>query len=92
MDKIVWVKFGWSDYYRGGPVDGNFGWLNDQRGKKEEGRGHEAFNFARASDGAYYCYVPPQAGEYAPWNESNKGWTVVCLAKKPKHKGIHVVG
>ena len=92
MKKILWVKFGWSEYYRGGPVDGNFGWLNDHRGKKDEGRGHEAFNFMRVSDGTYYGYVPPQIGDYAPWNEAKTGWTVVCLAKNPKHKGIYVVG
>jgi hypothetical protein len=44
MKKILWVKFGWSDYYRGGPIDGNFGWLKKNKGKKNEGRGHEAFN------------------------------------------------
>ncbi len=86
MTKILWVKFGWSEYYRGGPVDGNFGWL------KDEGRGYEAFNFMPVTDGTYYCYVPPQAGGHAPWNEANTGWTVVCLAKNPKHKGIYVVG
>jgi len=92
LNKILWVKFGWSEFYRGGPVDGNFGWLNEQRGKKAEGRGGEAFNFMRADDGVYYCYVPPQAGDYAPQNDSNSGWTVVCLAKNPKRKGVHIVG
>lgn len=92
MKKILWVKFGWSDYYRGGPVDGNFGWLNDQRGEASEGRGHEAFNFMRAANGTYHCYVPPQAKHYAPSNDSKNNWTVVCLAKHPKYKGIHIVG
>jgi len=91
FNKILWVKFGWSDYYRGGPVDGNFGWLNDQRGGAEEGRGHEAYNFLPVHE-TYYCYVPPQAKDYAPSNADNTGWTVVCLAKHPKHKGIHIVG
>lgn len=91
MKKVLWVKFGWSDYYRGGPIDGNFGWLNDNRGKKKEGRGHEAFNFMPV-DGTYYCYVPPQAKVHAPNNEDPHGWTVVCLAKHPKRKGIHIVG
>ncbi|WP_447824298.1 protein NO VEIN domain-containing protein [Aeromonas salmonicida] len=88
MNKILWVKFGWSEYYRGGPVDGNFGWLHENKGKK----GHEAFNFSLGPDGAYYCYVPPQAGEYAPSNDDPNGWTVICLAKNPKHTGIHIVG
>jgi Domain of unknown function (DUF3883) len=92
MKKILWVKFGWSDFYRGGPVDGNFGWLNDNKGKKKEGQGHEAFNFNLGPNEKYYCYVPPQRKEYAPTNADPYGWTVVCLAKNPKHKGIHIVG
>lgn len=92
MKKILWVKFGWSEYYRGGPVDGNFGWLNENKGKKNEGRGHEAFNFNPSPDGTYYCYVPPQASAYAPYNDDPNGWTVICLAKNPKHTGVHIVG
>ena len=37
MKKILWVKFGWFKFYRGGPVDGNFSYLAG-KGKK----GHEA--------------------------------------------------
>lgn len=92
MKKTLWVKFGWSDYYRGGPVDGNFGWLNQNKGKKNEVRGHEAFNFNSGPDGTYYCYVPPQGGEYAPSNDDPDGWTVICLAKNPKYPGVHIVG
>ena len=92
VNKILWVKFGWSEYYRGGPVDGNFGWLNENKGKNNERRGHEAFNFNPGPDGTYYCYVPPQAREYAPSNDDPHGWTVICLAKNPKHTGVHIVG
>lgn len=92
MTKVLWVKFGWSNFYRGGPVDGNFGWLSENRGNNTGRRGHEAFNFMPAADGTYYCYVPPQSTNHAPWNQDNTGWTVVCLAKNPKYKGIHVVG
>lgn len=92
MEKILWVKFGWSEYYRGGLIDGNFGWLNENRINKEGAKGHEAFNFKPSDKGAYFCYVPPQGGKYAPYNKDNSGWTVICLAKNPKYKGIHVVG
>ena len=92
MKKVLWVKFGWSDYYRGGPVDGNFGWLKANKGKKNEGLGHEAFNFMPGADGTYYCYVPPQNKKFAPINDDPIGWTVICLAKHPKYKGVHVVG
>lgn len=91
MKKLLWVKFGWSDYYRGGSVDGNFGWLKKAKGSRKEGKGHEAFNFMPIN-GTYYCYVPPQKKVYAPWNEDDTGWTVVCLAKNPRHTGIHIVG
>ena len=90
--KLLWVKFGWSEYYRGESVDGNFGWLKARKGGKDEGRGHEAFNFVPGDDGTYYCYVPPQSSKYAPQSEDNKGWTVICLAKNPNHTGIHIVG
>ena len=87
MTKILWVKFGWSEFYRGGPVDGNFSYL---AGKGKQG--HEAYNFAPAPDGTYYCYVPPQTEFYAPKHPDRTGWTVVCLAKHPKRKGVHIVG
>lgn len=86
MKKVLWIKFGWSDYYRGGPVDGNFDYLAG-----EGNVGHEAYNFQPAADGTYYCYVPPQNGS-APGNPDPTGWTVVCLAKHPRRKGIHIVG
>lgn len=92
LKKILWVKFGWSEYYRGGDVDGNFGWLTDERRKPDGARGHEAFNFAPGPDGTYYCYVPPQSGNSAPSNDDRDGWTVICLAKNPKHTGIHIIG
>lgn len=87
MSKLLWVKFGWSDYYRGGPVDGNFPFIQDGE------QGHEAWNFLRQDDGSYYCYTPPQGKDGStPWNDDPEGWTVVCLAKDPRRKGIHLVG
>ncbi|TAY85453.1 DUF3883 domain-containing protein (plasmid) [Rhizobium leguminosarum] len=88
MRNIMWVKFGWSEYYRGGPVNGNFRWLNEG-----DGEGHEAFNFLPGPDGGYYCYVPPHGPHAAsPSSSDPHGWTVICLAKFPSQKGVHVVG
>ncbi len=87
MKKVLWVKFGWSEYYRGGSVDGNFSYL---AGKGNVG--HEAYNFKPVADGTYYCYVPPHIKTYAPSNPDPTGWTVVCLAKHPRRKGVHIVG
>jgi hypothetical protein len=84
--KILWVKTGWSDHYNGGRVDGNFPWVS------KGGTGHEAFNFEPASNGVYYCYVPPQGEGHQPNHRDPAGWTVVCLAKHPKRPGIHIVG
>lgn len=87
MDKIIWVKFGWSDYYQGQLVLGDFGYLagGDQ--------GHEAWNFRSDSDRKYGCYVPPSGRSGSvPTSEEPSGWTVVFLSKKPTDKGIHVVG
>lgn len=88
MKKVMWVKFGWSEYYRGGPVDGNFRWLTEG-----DGEGHEAFNFLPGPDGGYFCYVPPHGPSRAsPSSDDPNGWTVICLAKFPPQKGVHVVG
>jgi len=86
MNKLLWVKFGWSDFYRGGPVDGNFPFIKDGK------QGHEAWNFLPQEDGTFYCYTPPQGGSGTPYNDDPYGWTVVCLAKDPTRKGLHVVG
>ena len=92
-NKVLWVKFGWSDYYRGGPVDGNFTWLSRNKDENNQGRGHEAFNFKPSANGTYFCYVPPQGkGGGAPRSVDPNGWTVICLAKDPKRRGIHIVG
>jgi hypothetical protein len=92
MKKVLWVKFGWSDYYQGGLVDGNFTTPKGIDGKEGAGEWHEAFNFYPGPDGTYYCYAPPQGNGYAPNSNEPNGWTVICLAKKPKQKGIHIVG
>ena len=89
MRKVLWVKFGWSDYYSGEPVEGDFSWL------QEGNIGHEELNFKQSLDGIYHCYVPPQGGEFSPYDRHNydqEGWTVICLAKHPGHTGKHIVG
>ncbi|KTB55228.1 hypothetical protein AO063_26380 [Pseudomonas fluorescens ICMP 11288] len=79
MNKVLWVKFGWSEYYRGGDIAGNFAWLNQNRGTENEGRGHEAYNFMPDVDGTYYCYVPPQGG--------NLNWSATRLITTTRMDG-----
>lgn len=88
MKKIMWIKFGWAEYYRGDRVNGNFKWLVEP-----DAEGHEKFNFLPGPDGRYYCYVPPHGPYRAfPSRQDPNGWTVICLAKFPLQKGVHVVG
>ena len=86
MSKVLWVKFGWSDYYRGEQVVGNFSYL---AGKGNFG--HEMYNFLPAEDGTFFCFVPLANG-FTPRSLSPNGWTVICLAKHPERIGIHIVG
>ena len=81
---MLWVKSAWSDYYRGGAVDGNFGFLEGGND------GHDAWNF-QAFKGKYMLHTIPQIGA-APDNDDKTGWTVICLAKRPEQTGIHIVG
>jgi hypothetical protein len=88
MKKVMWVKFGWSDEYQGGPVDGNYAWMTEHAGEA-----HEAFNFLPAPNGTYCCYVPPHGASFAsPRSDDPHGWLIICLAKRKKGKGVHVVG
>lgn len=88
MQKVMWVKFGWSDEYQGGPVDGNYSWMT-----KKDGEAHEAFNFFPSPDGSYCCYLPPHGKSNAsPSSNDPHGWLVICLAKRKEGKGVHVVG
>lgn len=70
-------------------MDGKFSWL-----EKSDGDGHERFNFQRGPDGFYYAYVPPHGptGSVPYLDGADTDWTVICLAKRPDRKGIHVVG
>jgi hypothetical protein len=88
LDKIIWVKFGWSPYYQGEDVEGNFTWKTEEGGEL-----HEAFNFRIGPRGRYYCYVPPHGkGKNSPGSTDPHGWTVVCFAKRKGISGVHIVG
>ena len=58
MKKVLWVKFGWSEFYRGGPVDGNFSHL---AGKGN--RGHEAYNLTPQGFPLAYEVMPGNTSE-----------------------------
>ena len=96
LKNVLWIKTGWSDFYQGGPVNGNFSYLQSGRAKnpsKQIKEGHEKYNFLPTPDGFYCVYLPPQGkARSIPYDDEERTWTVVCLAKKPGQTGIHVVG
>jgi len=88
LKKILWVKFGWSDYYQDAEVEGNFSWKTEEGGEL-----HEAFNFRKGPNNKYYCYVPPHGkGKNSPDSTDREGWTVICFAKRMDRPGVHIVG
>jgi hypothetical protein len=73
-DRIVFVKTGWSETYRGEPVKGRHSYL-------KIGQGHECYNFKPAQDGRYYGYVPPIGPtEASPKPDVETGWLVMFVA------------
>lgn len=90
--KQLWIKVGWSEFYQGGPVDGDYGYMKNKVGGRNERAGHEKYNFLPTDKGRYQIYVTPN-GKYqsVPNSNDNKGWTVFCLSKNGKN-GVHLVG
>ena len=95
-ENILWIKTGWSDFYQGGPVLGNFSYLNNTQAKRvseDQKEGHEKYNFLPTQAGKYCLYLPPQGrARSLPKDPKNRKWTVICLAKRPGETGIHIVG
>ena len=72
LDRIVFVKTGWSETYHGEPVRGRHGYL-------QTAQGHECYNFKPAQDGRYYGYVPP-VGQSSPKPKNRTDWLVMFVA------------
>lgn len=87
MEKILLVKFGWSEFYQGGPVNGNYEYLN---GGNE---GAESWAFEPDQDGKFYVYTPP-LGRYrnVPSSDYPNDWKVFCVSRRPGHNGLFLVG
>jgi hypothetical protein len=88
VNKVVLLKTAWCDWYDGDDVIGNFQFVKDHGSKS----GHERFNFKKSQNGKYYGYCPPIGQGGTPNPKVRDGWTVIWVAKKPKTKGIRIVG
>jgi len=87
QEKIAFVKTGWSEEYRGGPVSGKHGYLLENK------TGHERFNFLKAPNGRFYGYLPPIGRNYRPPQPKEKrGWLVIFVAAKNGTGPLTVIG
>lgn len=86
VERIAVIKTGWSDDFQGAEVEG------DHRYVRENGYGHEKFNFRRTPDGTFCIYTPPLREETPPNPKHKAGWLVFHLAKRPKRSGLYLVG
>lgn len=86
-DKIAVIKTGWSDDFKGSPVEA------DHKHVKKFKDGHEKFNFLPGPDQRFYAYTPPVgSAEVAPKPKDRDGWLVFAVAKRPKRPGLYLTG
>ena len=87
LNKIMFVKTGWSDLYEGGYVLGNHTYL-----KQIANIGHESYNFKRTRNG-FCAYIPPSAGSCPQLSGRDaEDWFVVFLARENGNGQLCVVG
>ena len=87
IDKVAVIKTGWSDDYKGSPVEADHQYVKDVKD------GHEKFNFLPGPDGRFYAYTPPLGDKWAaPKPKDRDGWLVFAVAKRPKRPGLYLTG
>lgn len=87
MDRIAFVKTGWSISYNGDEVVGRHAHIG------EYDEAHERFNFKRAPDGRFYGYIPPMGQhEASPKPANPEGWLLIFVAARNGDGPLTVVG
>lgn len=88
FERIMFAKIAWAKKYQGDKDD-------EPQGNFKDKRRYERRNFYRQEDGKYCGFVLPSASKkekpYRP-PETMRDWIVVFVAKKPKRKGVFIVG
>lgn len=85
--KIAVIKTGWSDDFKGSPVQAN------HKHVKKFKDGHEKFNFLAGPDGRFYAYTPPLGEtDAAPQPKDPEDWLVFAVAKRPNRSGLYLTG
>lgn len=85
MEKqIAFVKTGWSEEYKGGPVVGRFAYEEDY---------HERFNFLPVPGEGFFGYLPPIGEQRRPPQPENKqDWLLIFVAARNAKGPLTVVG
>jgi hypothetical protein len=87
IEKIAFVKTGWSERYTGEMVVGRHSHISQFK------EAHERYNFLRAPDGSYYGYIPPIGKSYrTPQPTDPTDWFVVFVAAINGKGPLTVVG
>lgn len=87
LERIAFVKTGWSDEYSGGPVVGRHAHISEYQ------EAHERFNFLKAPDGKYYAYLPPIGRKSRPPQPREKhNWLIIFVSAQNGNGPLTVVG
>lgn len=87
VDRIAFVKTGWSEKYAGGKVVGRHAYIS------EFGDAHEQFNFLEAPDKRFYACIPPIGRKFQPPQpQEANDWLIIFVSARNGNGPLTVVG
>ena len=87
IERIAFVKTGWSDEYSGGPVVGRHAHISEFE------EAHERFNFLKAPNQQFYAYLPPIGRNFRPPQpQETNDWLVIFVSARNGNGPLTVVG
>ena len=87
VDRIAFVKTGWSEKYAGGKVVGRHAYIS------EFGDAHEQFNFQEAPDKRFYACIPPIGRKFQPPQpQEANDWLIIFVSARNGNGPLTVVG
>ena len=87
VDRIAFVKTGWSEKYAGGKVVGRHAYIS------EFGDAHEQFNFREAPDKRFYACIPPIGRKFQPPQpQEANDWLIIFVSARNGNGPLTVVG
>ena len=87
IERIAFVKTGWSEEYKGGPVVGRHAHIS----KFEEA--HERFNFLKGPNQHFYAYLPPIGRNFRPPQpKETDDWLVIFVSARNGNGPLTVLG